>query len=105
MTLRLVIRKINSVRPRIAALERFIAAFNPDVLCLQETKVVDESFPLAPLAALGYRHTILQGMKSYNGVAILSRLPLAETSANSWYYRQHRPHGITPLPATLELHH
>jgi exodeoxyribonuclease-3 len=44
MTLRLVTWNVNSVRRRIAALERIIAAFNPDVLCLQETKVVDESF-------------------------------------------------------------
>src|SRR5215813_7316562 len=71
MTLRVVSWNINSVRLRIAALERLVAFCNPDVLCLQETKVVDESFPLAPLAALGYRHTLIHGMKSYNGVAIL----------------------------------
>src|SRR5262249_41864633 len=104
MAFRLVTWNINSVRPRIAALERFIAAFNPDVLCLQETKVVDENFPLAPLAALGYRPTILQGMKSYNGVAILSRLPLAETSAKSWCDRQDCRHVIALLPGNIELH-
>ena len=80
MTLRLVTWNVNSVRLRIAALERLVvAAFSPDVFCLQETKVMDDSFPLAPLTALGYRHTLVHGMKSYNGVAILSRLPLRST--------------------------
>jgi exonuclease III len=69
MTLRIATWNINSVRLRIAALERLVATFNPDVLCLQETKVVDENFPRAALATLGYRHTMVHGMKSYNGVA------------------------------------
>lgn len=43
----------------------------PDVMCLQETKVVDQDFPLEPLQALGY-HVVYRGMKSYNGVATLS---------------------------------
>jgi hypothetical protein len=76
-TLRIATWNVNSVRLRIAAFERLVAAFNPDVPCLQKTNVVDENFPLAALAGLGYRHTMVHGMKSYNGVAILSRLPLA----------------------------
>jgi exodeoxyribonuclease III len=104
MPLRLVTWNVNSVRLRIAALERLIAAFNPDVLCLQETKVVDESFPLAPLAALGYRHTLIHGMKSYNGVAILSRLPLKGAISKSWCDRQDCRHAIALLPGNIELH-
>jgi len=104
MAFRLVSWNVNSVRLRIAALERIIASFAPDVLCLQETKVVDESFPLAPLAALGYRHTLVNGMKSYNGVAILSRLPLKGTTSKSWCDRQDCRHAIALLPGNIELH-
>jgi exodeoxyribonuclease-3 len=104
MALRLLTWNVNSVRLRIAALERIIAAFHPDVLCLQETKVVDESFPRAPLIALGYRHALIHGMKSYNGVAILSRLPLKDTTSKSWCDRQDCRHAIALLPGNIELH-
>lgn len=104
MTLRVATWNINSVRLRIAALERLVAAFNPDVLCLQETKVVDDDFPLAPLAALGYRHTLVHGMKSYNGVAILSRLPLTSATTKSWCDRNDCRHVIAELPGNIELH-
>jgi exodeoxyribonuclease-3 len=104
MAFRLVTWNVNSLRLRIAALERIIASFAPDVLCLQETKVVDESFPLAPLAALGYRHTLIHGVKSYNGVAILSRLPLEGTTSKSWCDRQDCRHVIALLPGNIELH-
>jgi exodeoxyribonuclease-3 len=104
MTLRIATWNINSVRLRIGAIERLVAAFSPDVLCLQETKVVDEDFPLAPLVALGYRHTLLHGMKSYNGVAILSRLPLKKAVTKSWCERNDCRHVIAMLPGNIELH-
>jgi exodeoxyribonuclease-3 len=49
---------------------------HPDVICLQETKVPDPLFPAEALLPLGYPHTVFRGMKGYNGVAILSRVPL-----------------------------
>lgn len=63
---------VNSVRARVEHLVKFIGYAEPDVLCLQETKVVDGDFPRAPFEELGYR-VIAAGQKSYNGVAILSR--------------------------------
>src|SRR4030042_6219251 len=62
----------NSVRARSPGIERWLSDNNPDVLCLQETKVVDDDFPVAVITALGYR-AVCRGEKSYNGVAILSR--------------------------------
>ena len=53
-----------------------VAALGPDVICLQETKVPDLLFPAEALEPLGYPHTVFRGMKGYNGVAILSRVPL-----------------------------
>ncbi len=67
---------INSLRLRLPLLERLIAALDPDVICLQETKVPDALFPDDAPAALGYPHVARRGMKGYNGVAILSRVPL-----------------------------
>jgi exodeoxyribonuclease-3 len=76
MSLTISTWNINSVRLRIETVKRFLAETAPDVLCLQETKSPDEFFPLDALAEIGYRHTMIRGMKGYNGVAILSRLPL-----------------------------
>jgi exodeoxyribonuclease-3 len=74
--MKLVTWNINSVRLRLPLLLRLIKTHAPDVICLQETKCTDEAFPRGPLTALGY-HLHIHGMKGYNGVAILSRLPLA----------------------------
>ncbi len=67
---------INSLRLRQAHLPTVIAALAPDILCLQETKVPDDLFPDSLAEATGFNHILMRGMKGYNGVAILSRLPL-----------------------------
>lgn len=67
---------INSVRLRLPIVLKFLQERAPDVLCLQETKCPDEHFPTEELDALGYSSRVIRGQKSYNGVAILSRLPL-----------------------------
>lgn len=68
---------VNSVRVRIDHVVDWLGDFVPDVLCLQETKVQDEQFPLEPFKALGYDSAIY-GQKSYNGVAIISRHPIED---------------------------
>jgi len=65
---------INSIRAREQRLWDWLDANRPEVLCLQETKVVDDAFPLAAAEAHGY-HAVIHGQKSYNGVAILARQP------------------------------
>jgi exodeoxyribonuclease III len=75
MSLTVATWNINSVRLRIGNVERFLKLRKPDVLCLQETKCPDEFFPHQPFEALGYTHRLIQGMKAYNGVAILSKIP------------------------------
>jgi exodeoxyribonuclease III len=79
--MRIATWNINSVRLRLELVLAFLEEYAPDVLCLQETKCPDEFFPAAAFAERGYVHQHFQGMKSYNGVAILSRLPL-ETPLN-----------------------
>ena len=75
--MRIATWNVNSVRTRLDQLLAWLAAERPEVLCLQETKVADELFPLAPFRALGYEAAI-SGQKAYNGVAILSRLPIED---------------------------
>jgi exodeoxyribonuclease-3 len=104
MGLRLATWNINSVRLRIDNLERFIAENAPDVVCLQETKAPDEFFPAERLAALGYRHALVHGMKGYNGVAILSRVPFSSEVRQDWCGRQDCRHVIATLPGGIELH-
>ncbi len=62
---------INSIRMRLPRLQQWLERRRPDVVCFQETKVVDDDFPVEPLRSLGY-HCSYRGEKSYNGVAILS---------------------------------
>lgn len=71
---------VNSIRTRLTHVTDWLTANPVDVLCLQETKVVDKDFPLEPLQALGYQPYI-SGQKAYNGVAMLSREPLEQVSA------------------------
>ncbi len=66
---------INSVRLRIDLVAKFIKAVRPDILCLQETKCPDDSFPHKRFRRLGYIHAAINGQKGYHGVAVLSRLP------------------------------
>ena len=75
---------INSVRSRLDAIARFVEAYPTDILCLQEIKCVNASFPLEPFRALGFTHIELNGQKAYHGVATLSRLPIERVEARDF---------------------
>ena len=66
---------VNSIRTRLTQILEWINKSNPDILCLQETKVMDDSFPVEPFEKLGYSVEVY-GQKSYNGVAIISKIKL-----------------------------
>ncbi len=70
---------VNSVRQRQAHVERWLRANEPDLLLLQELKCEEGAFPADAFAALGYASAVV-GQKAYNGVAILSRLPVEVTA-------------------------
>jgi exodeoxyribonuclease III len=70
---------INGIKARIEALPAWLAEAKPDVVCLQEIKSVDEAFPREVFEDMGYR-VETHGMKSFNGVAILSKLPLEDVT-------------------------
>lgn len=68
---------INSLNVRLPQVLAWLAVEQPDLLALQETKLIDEKFPCAEIEAIGYR-AIYIGQKTYNGVAILSREPVQD---------------------------
>ena len=70
---------VNSIKQRLDNLTAWLAARQPDIVCLQETKCVDEAFPREPLEGLGYNIAV-HGQKTFNGVAILSKLPFDEVT-------------------------
>jgi exodeoxyribonuclease-3 len=75
--MRIATWNVNSVRTRLDQVRDWLAAEAPEVLCLQETKVADDLFPHAAFEELGYQ-AVISGQKAYNGVAILSRLPIED---------------------------
>ena len=74
--MRIATWNINSLRLRLPLMKQLAGALEPDVICLQETKVPDELFPSDAPALLGYPFVAYRGMKGYNGVAIFSRRPI-----------------------------
>jgi exodeoxyribonuclease-3 len=95
---------INSVRLRLRQVGRFLKEHAPDVLCLQETKVVNELFPAKALAKLGYVHQAINGQKGYHGVAILSREPFAKTDVREFCGKSDARHMAVTLANGVELH-
>ena len=106
--MRIVTWNINSLRLRLPLLQQLITALDPDVICLQETKVPDALFPDAAPAELGYPFVARRGMKGYNGVAVLSRLPLTlHEDAPDWCARGDCRHLHVTLQAPsgpVQLH-
>lgn len=75
--MRIATWNVNSVRARLPRLLAWLEERRPEVVLLQETKCVDEAFPLEPIEELGYQAAI-HGQKTYNGVAILSRVGIED---------------------------
>lgn len=93
---------INSLRLRLDLLEKFCHESMPDVICLQETKVQDQFFPVEAIKALGYNHMVYAGEKSYNGVAILSKYEITD-SFSLTFYNDHKRHICAKIQ-DFELH-
>ncbi|MFN5719531.1 MAG: exodeoxyribonuclease III, partial [Bradyrhizobium sp.] len=80
MTVRIATWNVNSVRQRIELLVAWLKECSPDIVCLQEIKCVDDAFPRLEVEALGY-NVVTHGQKTFNGVALLSKLPFDETKS------------------------
>lgn len=107
--MRIMTWNINSVRLRLPLLRRIVRENDPDIICLQETKAEDDVFPRCDIADAGYEHMHINGMKSYNGVAILSRLPLSGVEIHSRVKKNDCRHISAFIPSKkfkkpVELH-
>ena len=95
---------INSVRLREGLVLKLLSDEAPDVLCLQECKSPVELIPTEGFAALGYRYIIARGQKGYNGVAILSKLPLTDAGSEDFAGLGQARHVAAALPNGIVVH-
>lgn len=95
---------INSIRLREGLVTRFLQQERPDILCLQECKAPVDKIPTQAFADLGYTHMVARGQKGYNGVAILSRLPLTDAGDRDYATLGHARHVAARLDNGVEIH-
>ncbi|MFN3209272.1 MAG: exodeoxyribonuclease III [Roseovarius sp.] len=95
---------INSVRLREPIVLKLLQEDAPDILCLQECKSPVEKIPLEGFAALGYTHVIARGQKGYNGVAILSKLPMRDVGDRDLAALGHARHVAGELENGVVIH-
>ena len=95
---------INSVRLRIEQVLKFINDQNIDLLCLQETKTEDKFFPSGEFLKIGMNHQYFRGEKSYNGVAILSKIKFEENGCMDWCKKGDSRHISVKLGKEIVLH-
>ncbi|OJH44104.1 exodeoxyribonuclease III [Paracoccus sp. SM22M-07] len=95
---------INSVRLREGLVARFLAEEGPDVLCLQECKSPVDLIPVEQFRALGYHHMVARGQKGYNGVAILSRLPITDAGDRDYAQLGHARHVAARMENGVTIH-
>ncbi|NJM83070.1 MAG: exodeoxyribonuclease III [Tabrizicola sp.] len=95
---------INSVRLREVLVARLMTETAPDILCLQECKSPVELIPLEQFRALGYHHIVARGQKGYNGVAILSKLPITDAGHSDFAALGHARHVAARLDNGVLIH-
>lgn len=104
MSFTLATWNINSVRLREPIVLKLLEEEAPDVLCLQECKSPVEKIPLDGFKALGYTHMVARGQKGYNGVAILSRIPMVEAESHDFADLGHARHIAGRLENGVTVH-
>ena len=95
---------INSVRLREPIVLKLLEEQAPDVLCLQECKSPVDKIPTDGFNALGYTHMVARGQKGYNGVAILSKIPMVEAGAEDYAQLGHARHIAGKLENGVTIH-
>ena len=102
--MRIATWNINSVRLRIHHVLRFIKEQNIDVMCLQETKTEDQFFPINEFNKAGMVYQSFRGEKSYNGVAIISKIPIKNKSFELWCGLNDTRHVSIVLENNITIH-
>ncbi len=104
MSFTLATWNINSVRLREQLVLKLLREDAPDVLCLQECKSPVDQIPTEGFAELGYRYMVANGQKGYNGVMILSRLPLTDMGRHDFANLGHARHVAARLDNGVVIH-
>ncbi|MEP0963257.1 MAG: exodeoxyribonuclease III [Roseobacter sp.] len=104
MTFSLATWNINSVRLRQDLVLKLLGEEAPDVLCLQECKSPVEKMPLEAFAEAGYAHVVARGQKGYNGVAILSKIPMEDAGSEDFAALGHARHIAGRLENGVTVH-
>ncbi|WP_114286364.1 exodeoxyribonuclease III [Candidatus Halocynthiibacter alkanivorans] len=104
MSFKLCTWNINSVRLREPIVLKLLQEQAPDVLCLQECKSPVDKIPTEAFHALGYTHMVARGQKGYNGVAILSRLPIKDVGGEDFVNLGHARHVAGQLENGVTIH-
>ena len=102
-TLKIASWNINSVRARLPIVGQLMREEDPDIICLQETKVRDSQFPHEDFESAGYTHRFLNGQPMHHGVAILSKVPLQEERRYDWQDNGEARHVGVRLPGGVLL--
>jgi exodeoxyribonuclease III len=102
--LRIASWNINSIRARLHLIEQLLDTCAVDILCLQETKCEDNSFPRAAMEAHGFTHIHLAGQRMHHGVAILSRVPVVPVARFDWQANGEARHIAVRIPGGTVLH-
>jgi len=104
MTFTIATWNINSVRLREPLVLKLLAEHGPDILCLQECKSPVEKIPTEGFTQAGYGHMVARGQKGYNGVMILSRLPLKDAGGRDFASLGHARHVAARLENGVTIH-
>ncbi|MBI1494741.1 exodeoxyribonuclease III [Halocynthiibacter styelae] len=104
MSFTLATWNINSVRLREPIVLKLMEEHAPDVLCLQECKSPVDKIPMDGFRALGYEHMVASGQKGYNGVAILSKIPMEEAGMQDFASLGHARHVAGRLENGVTVH-
>ena len=104
MVLKVTTWNINSFRLRESLIVKYLQEYLPDVICLQECKSPVEKMPFAAFEELGYLYYAARGQKGYNGVAILSKLPIREEFSEDFANLGHARHVAAVLENGITIH-
>ena len=104
MVLKVATWNINSFRLRENLLVRYLTDYSPDLICLQECKSPVEKMPFATFKELGFADYAARGQKGYNGVAILSKLPIKAEFSEDFANLGHARHIAVVLESGVTVH-
>ena len=103
MKLKIATWNINSVRLREDHVCSVLRDYAPDVMCLQELKAQNSCVPVDKFEELGYLHRVIRGEKGYNGVAIISKIPLMHSGYHDYCEKGDSRHAFAKLTNGVEI--